>query len=96
MNERTELRIISDIADRAFKQVSGFDDRRANFVNLLLDIENFHRLCPLELSMLLDADIRDFAHDVVGIWNHYDRQNDRITGCFVPRMAQCNHRSIAA
>ena len=60
-------------------------------LSLVMDIENFHRLQPLELQMLLDADRATFLHDVVGIWNHYDRQNGTITGGFVARTASSNH-----
>lgn len=99
MNDTTsnDLRLISDITDRAFREITAFGGRRQrDFINLLLDIENFHRLCPLDLPMLADVDAETFQHDVIGIWNHYDRQNDIITGCFVPRTAACNHQQAAA
>jgi hypothetical protein len=92
MRKKLELRLMSEIADRAF-ELRIIPDRQRNFINLMLDIENFHALQPLELEMLLRVGRGDFAHDIVGIWNHYDRASGTITGCFTARCAQSNHRA---
>lgn len=43
---------------------------------------------PLDLEALLHADEFDFAHDVLGIRRHIDRETGKLGGCFVPRYAQ--------
>ena len=88
---REDMDLILKVADRAMVEVRQFG--RSDKMNLVMDIENFHRLCPLDLPRLADVSDGTFHHDVIGIWNHYDRQGDTITGGFVPRCAASNHRN---
>jgi hypothetical protein len=78
-----ELDTIVDIAQRALS--IGFESKQS--LSLMMDIERFHILQPLKLVELLNADTFTFAHDVGGIWSHYDRQANTINGCFLARTA---------
>lgn len=54
---------------------------------LLMDIENADKAFNLRLEELLNADNVNFAHDIVGIVNHIDRNNPTDFNLFVPRYA---------
>lgn len=41
--------------------------------------------CPLRLQELLDAEANDFAHDILGIRRHLDRETGKLQDCFLPR-----------
>lgn len=41
--------------------------------------------CPLDLDGLLNADGFNFAHDVLGIARHMDRETGKLNNCFLPR-----------
>lgn len=44
--------------------------------------------CPLDLKKLLAFDDFNFAHDVVGIWRHIDRNNGNLLNHFLPRCSK--------
>lgn len=57
-------------------------------ITLIMDLENTHNSVGLDLDGLLAADDFDFAHDVVGIQNHMNRDTKELEGFFVPRYAR--------
>jgi hypothetical protein len=44
--------------------------------------------CKLDLAKLLAADDFNFAHDVLGIRRHIDRETGQLMNCFRPRFAK--------
>ena len=54
-------------------------------MTLIMDLENAHASVGLNLEALLAADDLNFAHDVVGIQQHMNRQTKELEGFFVPR-----------
>lgn len=63
----------------------GLSDTR---LHITLDITVTHvNGCPLDLGKLLAADAFTFAHDVLGIRRHLNRQTGKLEDCFVPRCA---------
>ena len=53
---------------------------------LKMDLEAAHcNGMPLDFDQLLEFPLADFAHDVVGIHNHIDRDTGKLLDCFVPR-----------
>jgi hypothetical protein len=44
--------------------------------------------CPLDFEKLLAFNEFNFAHDVVGIQRHLDRDTGELLHCFVPRCAK--------
>ena len=56
-------------------------------ITLIMDLENTHNSMGLNLSGLLEAGESDFAHDIVGIQNHMNRETKQLEDFFVPRYA---------
>ena len=83
MNERKdEMTLISAVCDRALAApVFKYVDK----LSLLMDIDNTHKVHPMDLQKLLDFPDGDFFHDVVGIWNHLDRKTLTLNDFFSPR-----------
>lgn len=80
-----DCEIIQAIAERAAKQLHGFQDR----MHTAMDITACHANgMPLRLQELLDADQFNFSHDVVGIHNHICRDTGKMLRFFVPRFAK--------
>jgi len=56
---------------------------------LIMDISACHNgACPLELERMAAAEDEDLAHDVAGIYRHFDRETGMLTECFTPRFAK--------
>lgn len=43
--------------------------------------------CPLDLQKLLDSEPFDFAHDILGMIRHINKDNGSLNNFFVPRCA---------
>lgn len=41
--------------------------------------------CPLDLDGLLEARHNDFAHDMHGLFVHFNRETQLLEDCFLPR-----------
>jgi hypothetical protein len=78
--------LISKIADRAVELFAKFSVREKK-MNIFMDIDNVHKICPLRLKELLEADDFNFSHDIGGIQRHFNREKLRLENCFVPRFA---------
>lgn len=61
---------------------------KPNRLALMMDLSACHNSCPLRLQDLLDADLKDFAHDVSGIQASIDRDTGRLTNGFSLRYAR--------
>lgn len=81
---RYEMDLMLDIAKRAADEFSNIKRPLSYWV---MDIENAHTNMPLRLHELLAADRMNFAHDVLGIFDHLDRSSGKLMDCFVPRFA---------
>jgi len=75
-----ELAVIEAIVMRALVY---FPDRE--WRDIKMDVLATHLTTPLRLNALLDADEENFAHDIVGIERHLDRQTFTLRDCFSPR-----------
>jgi len=75
--------IISEIVNRASNILEiGITDK----MSLSMDITAVHlNDTNLDLKKLLAFDEFNFVHDVVGIMNHINRNNGKLTNCFLPR-----------
>ncbi len=83
IRNKEEFNIIVKICERAERMNIEAKDR----LTLLLDIENTHKHMGLRLQDLLEADDANFAHDIVGIQNHINRETKKLDMYFVPRYA---------
>ncbi len=80
-----DFKQIYAITKRAVKEIQGFED----LMSLEMDIIATHTNgCPLDLQKLLNADAFNFAHDIVGINNHIDRETGELKNCFLPRCSK--------
>lgn len=56
---------------------------------MMMDIEFVNQDCvPLDLPGLALARDGDFVHDVIGIWNNYNRVSGLVENCFLPRFSK--------
>lgn len=85
--DRASMDVILRIADRAM----GLRSRHDPFTKMdaTMDVTAVHcNGCPLRLEALLNADDFTFAHDILGIRRHLDRDTGQLGDFFVPRLAQ--------
>jgi hypothetical protein len=85
-----ERQTIAKIAKRAKREFP----QSLDVLDVTMDISAVHANgCPLDLEKLALAPDFDFAHDIMGIRRHLDRDDNSPTGgkllhCFVPRCAR--------
>lgn len=80
---RTEYKFANKIARRAAYELG------ADYTQIEMDVVACHMNgCPLDLKRLLAAEDGEFAHDILGIRRHIDRDTGELRNCFVPRFSQ--------
>lgn len=84
MTAKQEFETIVKICERAEKMGISSGER----MTLLMDLENVHQNIGLNLVGLLEADELNFAHDIIGIQTHINRNTKELEDFFVPRYAQ--------
>lgn len=57
-------------------------------LSLIKDIEIAHNEFNLKLDDLLNADVLNFTHDIMGIQYNIDRKNQKMLNCFLPRYSK--------
>ena len=77
---RHKIDAISAIADRALGLQSAHKK-----LDLMMDVEYTHDVCPLDLDKFLAFEDGDFAHDIFGIVANFNRQTLQLDNCFLPR-----------
>jgi hypothetical protein len=80
---KKDLVTIRRIVKRANKDIDDYDN-----CSLEMDICATHLSCPLKLEELLEADLFNFGHDILGIVNNINRQTGKLENCFFPRFAR--------
>lgn len=81
---RPDYRTISLIADKAIKNNLNLHDDK---LSLMMDIEYTNEVIPLDLEALLSTDDSNFAHDIIGIQQNFNRTTKQMDNCFLPRFA---------
>ena len=79
---------LSAVVDRA-KDLSTFRDFR-DWPGLLMDVHASTADVPLDFEAWMAADDYEFAHDLAGIYQHFNRRTGRLDGGFTPRFALAN------
>jgi hypothetical protein len=75
--------LIMRIAKRASEQFDGY-----SILHAMMDVTACHlNACPLRLEELAEADAFNFAHDILGINKHLNRDTGELMDCFLPRYA---------
>ncbi len=83
---KDEIRTIARIAHRAVELARSYGVDYQH-IDAMMDLENAHADCALDLDALLVADDGNFGHDVFGIRRHLNRQTRKLEDCFTPRHA---------
>lgn len=81
MTKKDDIDVIVEIAERAEKINLNMFDR----MSLIMDLQHTHELFNLRLEELLTADDFNFAHDIVGIQNNFNRKTLQMDNLFLPR-----------
>lgn len=81
--ERTALNRVLDRAQKT--DLPRFVIERTK---LTMDLSAVHFHTPLDLEKLADFPEFDFAHDLLGIHEHLDRNTGKLTDCFLPRCSK--------
>lgn len=84
---KTEVIKTVAIAQRAIKDVFEPQGVRVQMIDLLMDLEHVHDIIPLRLDDLLAADAGNFGHDIIGIYQNFNRATLAMDNCFCPRFA---------
>lgn len=80
-----DLETIVKIVKRA-KNIDGFKLMTLdNELSMTMDLQFTHELFNLRLEELLNADDFNFAHDIIGIHNNFNRVTLEMDNCFLPR-----------
>ncbi len=84
-----ERAVAQQIAERAMGDLrEARKHDRFEMLDIWMDIAATHANgCPLRLEELRDADGFNFAHDVLGIRRHLNRDTGKLEGHFLPRFA---------
>lgn len=80
---KEQLVVINKIAKRAMRELD-MDGLTVN-MDLCACISQGN---PLRLNDLLNADAFNFAHDIIGIYNHINRDMGVLEDFFLPRFTQ--------
>jgi hypothetical protein len=81
-------RIIRQIAKRAIATIQFPLAWKTSRLDIKMDVTAVHANgCPLNLRKLLTFDDFNFAHDILGIRRHLNRDTGVFENCFRPRCA---------
>ncbi len=82
--DKENFELIVEIAKRAERKNLLMFDR----MSLIMDLEQATEQFNLKLKELLNADDFNFAHDICGIQNNFNRETLKMENCFLPRYAR--------
>lgn len=85
-----EARIIREIAKRAMAELSAARENDPfTIADVMMDLLAVNANgTPLRLEALRDADAFNFAHDILGIRRHLNRETGALENGFTPRFAR--------
>ena len=87
MTDRNDFDLMSKIADRALPMYHEAIAGSIEKIDVVMDLEYVNRESPLNLLQLLEFDAVDFAHDMFGIYENFNRNTKSMMNCFSPRCA---------
>lgn len=76
--------LLSNIADRWLSMGFVNDDK----LSVFMDLEAVNEIVELDLEALFKANAFNFAHDMGGIYKHFNRQTKQLEDGFTPRHAK--------
>jgi len=81
---KEQLYTVKKIAERSEVELSFKYDR----IGLIMDLDFVNDRIPLDFEKLFNFDSFNFAHDLIGIYQNFDRRTKTMLNCFVPRCAK--------
>ncbi len=85
MTTRNDIDLMSAIADRGLKLSFNNGLNRVKKLDLMMDLEYANDESPLDFEKLLAFDDGNFAHDIIGIYENFNRETLKMDNCFSPR-----------
>ena len=82
---RNDIDLMSAIADRGLKLSFNNGLNRVKKLELMMDLEYASDESPIDFEKLLAFDDGDFAHDIIGIYENFNRVTLTMDNCFSPR-----------
>ena len=90
MTDKNDFLLISEIANRGLKLSFNNGLTPVKKLDLMMDIEYANDETPLDLEKFLAFDDGNFAHDIIGIYENFNRETLTMDNSFSPR---CTARS---
>lgn len=81
--KKERLDLIIAIAERA----DNMGMLMFNRMSLIMDLEHTDNEFNLRLEELLSSNEPNFAHDIIGIQNNFNRKTLKMENCFLPRFS---------
>jgi len=82
---KRDIDLMAAIADRGLKLSFNNGLNRVKKLDLMMDLEYAHGESPLDFEKLLAFDDGNFAHDIIGIYENFNRETLKMDNCFSPR-----------
>jgi len=84
---KRDIDLMAAIADRGLKLSfnNGLLPIRVKKLDLMMDLEYTHGETPLDFEKFLAFDDGNFAHDMIGIYENFNRETLKMDNCFSPR-----------
>ncbi len=82
---KRDIDLMGAIADRGLKLSFNNGLNRVKKLDLMMDLEYTHGESPLDFEKLLAFDDGNFAHDIIGIYENFNRETLKMDNCFSPR-----------
>ena len=80
-----DFRHVETILQR-FERIAG--PLRSERAGVMMDLIACHNgACAIDFAAMARGNEIDLAHDVAGIFRHFDRETGELTECFTPRHA---------
>lgn len=84
-----ELHYVGKIIGRAkpmFDKLYGRGEIKP--LEIHMDLSAVHKKCPIDFARLSEFSEFDFAHDLLGIYRHLNRETGELENFFIPRCAK--------
>jgi hypothetical protein len=79
---------MSKIANRGLKLMQDAGYTALKKLDLMMDLEYTNEVHALDFEKLLAFDDGNFAHDIVGIYENFNRETLQLDNCFSPRCSK--------
>lgn len=85
MTDKRDFLLIAEIAERGLKLSFNNGLTPVKKLDLMMDLEYANDETPIDFEKLLAFDDGNFAHDIIGIYENFNRETLQMDNCFSPR-----------